>query len=756
MANVSMLGGVMDKLADIISGFFAIIPQTIYFLYTSIASLVDMFQFVIRKLAGMDVYYVNGTEKTGDIVTNIIEGILGINKDYSALSNVFWSMIIFGVIVLIVMTILTIIKAHYNYDAKKSQPSYILKMALKSIATMAIIPITVLFGMYLSSALFQALDSITTPASGEEIAGYYEADAVEKLGYATKGKNRIYSSYDFFGEKEWSNTATFSGILFRSGAHDANRVRNGSYSVGSGEWDNAGIFYIDSSASMSDDAAREKVAQQIDFAFANNISLSSSIKVQMPGSESQSAIASSLTFGPSAVFAAGLTNVGHFSKFNVGLVWYYYNLWAFNYIIGFAGISICLVTLGNIIFGLILRIFLLSVLFLIYPPVVGITPFDEGNATKSWRSSFMSYIISSYVTVVAVNLLFLILPIVDTISYFNNTFLDGIVRMIIIIAGLTMVKKFIAMVSGFVGAKNIDEMGAGIKKDAGKPAQQAGTVTARMGVAAVSALGIERSIRKNVRSNIKANTDTGIYQLKKKAKSKEGLSADEEKKLARLERFKKFYDAPKNAKKKAAGILKNVKTSDKTKKAKKFASKVFDNDISKFVLSRFGIPVDSVPESAWVDHEATDEDGNPILDEEGNPVIEKVIMGKDKDGNDVVVKKKKSGFNILKDAIVDLTGVTFKTVGDVTGVSNLIKSQSGAIDVVKTKLNDLASEIGMVGKNGKGVFKTEKMQKDEDEEKELNSSVLSIEQDPETSKKTLEAVQKLVKDVSAGPGDTTT
>ncbi len=119
MANFSMLSSIWTKIGDILSGFFAIIPQTMYFIYTSMASLLDMFQFVFRKLAGLDVYYVNGTEKSGDIIVQFIEGILGINNHYSALTTVFWSLVIFGVIVLVLMTIFTIIKAHYNYDAKK-------------------------------------------------------------------------------------------------------------------------------------------------------------------------------------------------------------------------------------------------------------------------------------------------------------------------------------------------------------------------------------------------------------------------------------------------------------------------------------------------------------------------------------------------------------------------------------------------------------------------------------------------------------
>ena len=46
MAGLSMFGSILTKIGDIIAGFFAIIPQALYFLYASIASLLDMFQYV--------------------------------------------------------------------------------------------------------------------------------------------------------------------------------------------------------------------------------------------------------------------------------------------------------------------------------------------------------------------------------------------------------------------------------------------------------------------------------------------------------------------------------------------------------------------------------------------------------------------------------------------------------------------------------------------------------------------------------------
>ena len=142
---------VFKKIENIILGIFAIIPQVIYFLYTSVASLLDVCQMLIRKLAGLDVYYVANsttgqyTEKQRDILKEFIEGILGINKQYSALSTVFWALVIFAVIVLVIATILAIIKAQYNYDSEKSSPMKIIGNSLKSLATIAITPLIASF-----------------------------------------------------------------------------------------------------------------------------------------------------------------------------------------------------------------------------------------------------------------------------------------------------------------------------------------------------------------------------------------------------------------------------------------------------------------------------------------------------------------------------------------------------------------------------------------------------------------------------------
>ena len=114
--STSMLLGLFDWIGDFFKSLFDLIPKIMYLLYASMACVLDVLQLFFRKLAGLDVYYIDGEAVQGDIVTNFITGILGIkdgrqNMSYSALSTVFWSMIVFGIIICFASTIIAIIKS---------------------------------------------------------------------------------------------------------------------------------------------------------------------------------------------------------------------------------------------------------------------------------------------------------------------------------------------------------------------------------------------------------------------------------------------------------------------------------------------------------------------------------------------------------------------------------------------------------------------------------------------------------------------
>ena len=191
----------------------------------------------------------------------------------------------------------------------------------------------------------------------------------------------------------------------------------------------------------------------------------------------------SYMYGYGALTSIGLYNVKCFSKFNVGLVFYYYNLWGFNFFIAFAGIFAFIVILGNVIFGLVTRLIQLLALFFVFPPLIGIAPLDDGQAFKNWRKQFVSDTLMAYGAIVGMNIFFLILPFLNTISFFGPglEILDGLMDILIILAGLTMVKNLIKLLSGFIGASDANATGEETRKAVGELGGKALSATAKAG-----------------------------------------------------------------------------------------------------------------------------------------------------------------------------------------------------------------------------------------------------------------------------------
>lgn len=465
----SMLGGVWQKVSDFFTGIFALIPQFLFFIYTCCASLMDLMQFVVRKVVGLDVYYVNGEAVTGDIVSDFIYGVLGITKGtrYSSLTTVFWSLVIFGCILLVLTTIFAIIKSHYNYDAKKSNPITILTNSVKTFFLMAIVPICCVFGVYLSNILLQSLDQITSYAGTTQVSDVYENSSINYADFFKKGKTstgqEAYASYDFFGARSFTNTPTFSGLLFKISCKDANRVRHESFTASTSstygtdnfKWSDFGIF---TSEIESEEDRKEDVANMIDFAFANCLSLKENKTASVLGSESI-ALVSSFSYFESAVWYIGTINFSCFSKYNVGLVWYYYNLWLFNYFVAYAGMIACLAIFGSIFFGMVSRMVKLLCLFMLYPTFVGIGPLDNNSAIEKWKKEFIKNTLMGYGAVVGLNLSFLLLDEFQKIYFFQYEVLNNLMAIVLIIAILAVIKDIIRLVSSVAGGEDAAGVG---------------------------------------------------------------------------------------------------------------------------------------------------------------------------------------------------------------------------------------------------------------------------------------------------------
>lgn len=515
-----------DWIADFFAELFNLIPKVIYFLYSSFISLIDLLQLLFRKLAGLDVYYVDGHPVTGDIVTNFIQGILGINTgtvedaavNYSPLATVFWSFVIFGVIVCFVATLVAIVKSHYSYNEKSAKgPLPIVATAGKALINIFIVPIIVVFGLWLSQAILTALDDITTTGN-DEITTMY-GDRVDLLEPVTRDDgSETYIYYDMFGytgnilygpisdtlgdglegvlehidqvfnlglpqeidiAKIGANSQPFSGTIFKVAGYNANRVRNGEYvSSGvpvtiTGYQDSMGLF-------NNAQGDQEMLADMIDTAFANFLHLKQGYPVlyeQMYGDLGD------VEWGDGSDVAAIIstdryftqfltTSVSAFSKFNVGLVWYYYNLWSFNFIVGFGAAIVAITLFMNLIFGLMVRFFLCIILFLVMPPLAGLAPLDEGKAFGQWRTTFIKQVIIAYAAVVGMNLVLILLPYINKIDFFDIVIADLVVQTLFIIVGLVAIKNVINVLSQVIGSEDLraqgDSVASEVKSTVGK------------------------------------------------------------------------------------------------------------------------------------------------------------------------------------------------------------------------------------------------------------------------------------------------
>lgn len=463
---ISLLG---VKISEMFTVFFDNIPKAAYFFYACLASALDALQSLMRRLAGLDVYYeASGAvvEKT-DPVLSFIYGILGIGEgagQYSALTTTFWSLAIFGIIVLAVGSIIAIVRSHYQEDSAKTNPMQYIYTAVKSIFTFAIVPIAVVIGLQLSSFMLTTLDNITAGVTTEEtIKGVYGTQAVEKFEKA----DGSYSNYDFFSLGMPSNTTTFSGLLFKAAAYNCNRVRISPERLSNGVFagqDMLGIFAQSDSpgyTAASDKAAY--LAEQIDYAFANNLKLQNKVSLQ-------SVKPDYLSSWSAGDFFFQMGNFQHFSKYNTHLVWYYYNLWQFNFIIGYAAVFTCFGMFISIIVGLMGRLIKSVALFLIYPATLGLASMDDFGAFKKWRGEFIKQILAAFGSIIGMNLFFLLMPFLSSISFYPASFgvLNALVNTIIVITGLVVVKSFIEFVSGLVGGGNVLSEGESNKGAVGK------------------------------------------------------------------------------------------------------------------------------------------------------------------------------------------------------------------------------------------------------------------------------------------------
>ena len=485
---------------DIVAGFQALIavfPKIVYLLTMSILGVIDLFQLLFRKLAGLDCYYVDGNAQTGDLIYDFLRGILF--GEYPILSNVFLGLLILGFILLFLSTIVAIIRNEYTTEKADNTKGKIIGKAFKSVIYFAIVPVVVLFGVYLANVVLVAVDKATTynVNYGNTLdKTKLQAVDVSSQSFGVSTPQKTYITYSLFGLNDefgvpiaGTTTTTFSGTIFKAAAYGANRVRTTMNSAD--ETQNFGLLLKTNQATnfnglFSDPSGNlENIAVKIDIAFADNVVFAQSVQQQLDYSSAYADLNNPTGIDP---FAADRTTVYTVAdKFDVGLVWYYYDLWQFNYIIALGAAIIMVTIFINVIFGLMKRIIEMIGLFLMAPPLIALMPLDNEKAYNSWRGSFIKKALMAYGAVGGMNVILLLLPELQRITFFNITQLDWIVNTLLVLVALLAVKDFIGVVSGFAGGDDAYKEGDGVAKNAGEIAAKGAMLTA-------SAIGVATGV----------------------------------------------------------------------------------------------------------------------------------------------------------------------------------------------------------------------------------------------------------------------
>ena len=359
-----------------------------------IISLLDWLQSIFRGLAGLEGMKINGQAVNGEGQESYDIAYWLISTDI--IMDIFWSMVLFSVFLLIIMTILAIIRNTYE---EKQKPVWDIIMAsFKGLVGFIIVPAFAVVGLMFSNVILKAVDAGTS-----------------------------------FG-----NSTKMSTNLFMSSAYDANLLRQDDIDdcrkefknivnkTNFEDYEDVGTYYAEIDTLTLDDF--ELLATKLDNAFT-----AEKIKTNL-----------------------GVTLTAQRSM-SVSIC---YSLFNINYIILLAGGCTLIGVFFKMCWGMVSRIFKLCFDFVLIPVVHAMMPFDNGNAIKSWKGDFVKNVTMAYGTVGAINLYFSILPIVNNIEFNNGGIQSwglfaSIFRLMISIVGVFSANGIIKTVNGWFGVGDV-------------------------------------------------------------------------------------------------------------------------------------------------------------------------------------------------------------------------------------------------------------------------------------------------------------
>lgn len=503
----SLLLDVWENMLAGVGDFFSFIPQCLYFICASCLQVIDFTQLLFRKIIGLDTYSFNGTVavnpvdfgdgSSGDLVLQILQKIF-LNEDFSVLKTAFISMLILGSILLVITSITAILRMEYNPtkkpDGKKDWgKGGIVWSMIKAVVSFFAIPVICYFGIFIGNIALYGLDQATSP-SNTNLSALDDSVVKNLRPSVSTGSTTSYDYYIFWGQISESKFTPMSGSAIRLSLYSANKVRldDSFYQVLQEEDTAEGATINFGILNQYNDV--EHTANAIDTLFMLNARLKTPQQIN--------------TAHQGNVLFKHKGTVEYFNRYDVGLVSYYYNLWYFNWPVAIAFILIAGRIFLNLIFGLIGRIYMVFGLLLVSPIAASMWPLDGGGAISGFRKKFVSTVAGAYSSIVAMNLFYLIYPVINSFSFLGTGGVFGsadyLFQLFFIIAGLLTIKKFDGMFAGFISGESIMDSGEKLADGVlGTAANTLGVATgaAKVGIGAAKLLASPISAGIGARKN---------------------------------------------------------------------------------------------------------------------------------------------------------------------------------------------------------------------------------------------------------------
>ncbi len=128
-------------------------------------------------------------------------------------------------------------------------------------------------------------------------------------------------------------------------------------------------------------------------------------------------------------------STGKLDYYDTGLVDRYFDLKDLNYFIGFVAPIVVLVLIALSLLAFVERLIHIVLLFVISPLAVSSSVLDDGARFKLWREQVINKFLTAYAALIAINIFMLMVGVVNTIEFFDNSFLNGLARLVFILGG---------------------------------------------------------------------------------------------------------------------------------------------------------------------------------------------------------------------------------------------------------------------------------------------------------------------------------